>query len=134
MELFGLSGSVELVGQRLGPGCYAYVPSGARDAALQASEDADVERDGAGRAPARAGGLDRARRPAFDPVAHADENPNRALGAVIKRCREDLVTKDWTWLSAVVSGRVGMSRRAEVHPAIREAFMLRETSCSEIAA
>src|SRR5262249_1162581 len=42
LELFGLRGVLSLDGERLGPGCYAYVPPTTAQHLLAASEAADV--------------------------------------------------------------------------------------------
>lgn len=123
VELFCLRGEAEIAGRRLRPGCYAYVPSGARDAVLSTSAPAEIlimvepERDAD--PDARVEVADQAQIAWHMP----GPNPDRALGIAIKLFREDPLTKDWTWVSAVVPG--WLSRRAEVHPTIEECFMLR---------
>lgn len=123
VELFGLSGQLEIAGQALGPGCYAYVPSGTAHGHVDVREDADVlvmvESERAAERESAVDVIDQRSIPWHMP----DENPNRALGIVIKLLREDPETHDWTWVSAVVPG--WLSHRAEVHPTIEEAFVLR---------
>jgi hypothetical protein len=123
VELFCLRGEAKIAGQRLGPGCYAYVPSGAGEAVLSTDEGAEilimVEPERPGDPDARVEVVDQAQIAWHMP----GPNPDRALGIAIKLFREDPLTKDWTWVSAVVPG--WLSRRAEVHPTVEECFMLR---------
>jgi hypothetical protein len=123
VELFCLTGRASIAGEHLRPGCYAYVPSGAGDAVLAAAEDSDilimVEAERAPEPGACVEVKDQAQIAWHMP----GPNPDRALGIAIKLFREDPLTKDWTWVSAVVPG--WLSRRAEVHPTIEECLMLR---------
>ena len=123
LELFGLRGALRVAGQTMGPGCYAYVPSGASGARIEVDEDADVlvmvEPERPPEAETAITVIDQRAIAWHMP----DENPNRALGIVIKLLREDPQTHDWTWISAVVPG--WLSHRAEVHPTIEECLMLR---------
>jgi len=123
IELFCLTGSLELAGRRLRPGCYAHVPSGTLDARLTASEAADVLIMVEPERPAQAGAQVEVRDQADIAWHMPGPNPDRAQGITIKLFREDPESGDWTWVSAVVPG--WLSRRAEVHPTIEECFMIR---------
>jgi hypothetical protein len=118
LELFSLRGRMTLVGTRLEPGCYAYVGTGVRDAPLVAEAEslllvmADAERP-----------------PGAEEtiVVVASEQmpyePSAVTGLVIKKLRVDPETGDWTWLAASAPNRV--TPRAEIHPTVEEAFLLR---------
>jgi len=118
LELFLLAGALALDGRALGPGCYVHVPSGATGVSLEARDDAlalvMVEDE---RTPA----------PGESPTVVDSElmeyAPSSVVGLVIKKLRVDPETGDWTWLAASAPNRV--TPRAEIHPTVEEAFLLR---------
>jgi Domain of unknown function (DUF4437) len=121
IELFGLSGEGTLAGQPFGEGSYAYVPSGAANADLDSTSDSllllmveDERNDGGGE------------------VNVIDTNGQRLAdhgvegvppGLVIKLLRVDQERGDWTWIAACSPG--WQEDRAEIHPTVEEALMLR---------
>jgi len=123
-ELLVLAGSLELAGQPFGPGCYAYVPSAAPDGTLTAHGDALVLY------------MREASHPdhpeARDAIAVIDTNqvkiaehgtPGVPPGLLVKPLHTDAALGDWTW---ICSGAPGWQEdRAEVHPTIEEALVLR---------
>jgi hypothetical protein len=123
IELFCLAGAGAIAGERLRPGCYAYVPSRPGDAVLCVSEDSDILIMVEPERPPEPGARVEVKDQAQIAWHMPGPNPDRALGIAIKLFREDPLTNDWTWVSAVVPG--WLSRRAEVHPTIEECFMLR---------
>lgn len=128
VELFCVSGALTLDGQRLGPGCYAYLPAGTSRGRVQAAGRTHVllmveqlhapEPD----EPIRV--IDQADLKWVHPgLASGKESTDRAEGIVLKLFREDPETKDWTWISTCCPG--WLTPKAEVHPTVEECLMLR---------
>lgn len=121
VELFGLRGELTLGDQAFGPGSYAFVPSGAEDATFIAQADAEVLVM-----------VEDERSPGDEPLTVVDTNEMRLAdhgidsvppGLVIKLLRVDDERGDWTWIAAGAPG--WQEDRAEVHPTVEEALMLR---------
>jgi hypothetical protein len=121
IELFGLRGSATLASGPFGPGSYAYVPARADAASIVATEEAlvltMVERE------SETGG---------GAVEVIDTNERRLEdhgvegvppGLVIKLLRVDEEKGDWTWICAGPPG--WREDRAEIHPTVEEALVLR---------
>jgi hypothetical protein len=122
LELFGLRGELTLAGQPFVPGSYAYVPSGTSEASLAAQGDAELFVMLEDERPAGPG----------DELTVIDTNEQRLAdhgiesvppGLVIKLLRVDAERGDWTWIAAGAPG--WQEDRAEVHPTVEEALMLR---------
>jgi len=124
VELFGLSGEASLAGRPFAAGAYAHVPAGAQQALFEARSDALVlamfeqEQDV----------LD----PVTAPIEVIDTNQRRLAdhgvagvppGLVIKLLRVDEARGDWTWICSTPPG--WQEDRAEIHPTVEEAFVLR---------
>lgn len=122
VELFGLRGELSLEAQPFGAGSYAYVDRGAADAPLDAHGDglvlAMVEEEGLPPAAAPIEVIDTNRR-RLDDHGVAGVPP----GLVIKLLRVDEARGDWTWLCAGPPG--WQEDRAEIHPTVEEALVLR---------
>jgi len=121
MELLCLRGALELAGRRLGDGHYADIPAWADPAPVGAPLDSlallmveDVAHAGAG------GAID-----VIDTHERRLElpGPNVPAGLAIKRLRVDAERGDWTWIGAGAPGY--LEDRAEIHPTVEEAFVLR---------
>ena len=118
LELFSLRGAMTLATAAFHPGCYAYVPAGIGDAQLVAETEslllvmADAERPPDAHAEVEV----------VDSEAMAYE-PSSVTGLVIKKLRVDSETGDWTWIAASAPNRV--TPRAEIHPTVEEAFLIR---------
>ncbi len=122
VELFGLRGDLALAGHPFGAGSYAYVGAGAADAQFEAHGEALVlamiEEEGPDPAPR--------------PIEVIDTNQMRLAdhgvdgvppGLVIKLLRVDEARGDWTWICAGPPG--WQEDRAEIHPTVEEALVLR---------
>jgi len=122
VELFGLRGSLSLAGADFGPGSYAWVAARTEDCSVDVAEEALVlamvepETDGRGDAG----------------VEVVDTNEQRLEdhgvegvppGLVIKLLRVDEEKGDWTWICAGPPG--WREDRAEIHPTVEEALVLR---------
>ncbi len=126
IELFGLRGTLELDGDRLGPGCYAYVPPTTAQRTLTASEPAEalvmIEPEAEQASSEEQGSvevIDTTQGRWEPPGLDADVPP----GILIKLLRVDPVARDWTWVASTVPG--WEEQRAEVHPTVEECLMLR---------
>ena len=121
VELFVLAGDLELAGQQATAGGYAFVASGTREVGLAVREEVlllvmiEDERPGSG-----------------TPVEVIDTNARKLAdhgvegvppGLVIKLLRVDDQRGDWTWIAACAPG--WQEDRAEAHPTVEEALMLR---------
>ena len=118
LELFSLRGTMTLAGARFEPGCYAYLGTGVAAAALVARTEslllvmADEERPAVAEETVE--------------VLDSEEmtyEPSAVTGLVIKKLRVDPESGDWTWLAASAPNRV--TPRAEIHPTVEEALLLR---------
>jgi hypothetical protein len=123
IELFGLRGTLDLDGRRLGPGCYAYVEPATARRTLTAAEAADVlvmiEPEQEPSSEASPSVIDITQGRWQPPGLDADVPP----GILIKLLRVDPVARDWTWVASTVPG--WEEQRAEVHPTVEECLMLR---------
>lgn len=120
IELLTLRGACQLGDARFGEGCYADLPARADDSLLVAVADAlllvMVEDPGG-----TVGG----------PTVVIDTHelrlelpgPDIPPGLAIKRLRVDERRGDWTWIGAGAPGY--LEDRAEIHPTVEEAFVLR---------
>lgn len=123
IELFGLSGRAELAGAELGPGSYSYLAPTSAARTLRSEDgcellvmvEAPAELDDDDAAPEI---LDTTRMPWADRTLAAVP-----AGLTVKLLRRDERTHERTWLAAVVPGWTEM--RAEQHPTVEEAFILR---------
>jgi hypothetical protein len=124
VEIFTVRGELELNGERLGAGCYGYVPSGSSQGALAAREAGqallmvDPEKPAEPDAPAEV--IDPASMywKSFDPGI--GNVPEGILGKVL---RIDPDNGDWTWLASCIPG--WQSDEAETHPTVEECLMIR---------
>jgi hypothetical protein len=121
-EIFALAGELALDGAPLGPGAYSYVRPCRRARPLEAHTDGHllvmVERISDARDEDRAEVVDSgALRWADRSIAAVPP------GLVIKRLRDDPETGDRTWLAALAPGWT--EERAEIHPTVEEAFLIR---------
>ncbi len=122
LELFGLRGSLTLAGADFHAGSYAFVPAHADDASVTVDDDALVlvmvepesEAGGGGRVDV----IDTNERRLED---HGVEGV--PPGLVIKLLRVDEEKGDWTWICAGPPG--WREDRAEIHPTVEEALVLR---------
>ena len=123
VEIFTVRGALEIDGQTLGAGSYAYVPAGSSHGQLAAHDhgEALVMVD-----PERAGDQDAP----IDVVGEATldwQVPGSIgdvpAGIVIKVLRVDAETSDWTWVASCIPG--WQSPEVETHPTVEECLMLR---------
>lgn len=130
-ELFVLEGELEVAGHRMGPGVYAFVGSGAEGATLRAGGGGGAGA-GAGAAPTAVVFVEPEEEPRREieiqdsnEMAWVSPPPDGAVpqGIVVKRLRYHPVTRDCTWVAAVVPG--WRESRAEIHDTIEECLMLR---------
>lgn len=121
VELFCVRGRLELDGRPFGEGCHGWVPAGTATAPLVALE-----------ASLCLAMLEEARPPTGGPVEIVDSTalpfrdrtlPEVPPGLIVKPLRIDPETGDRTWLAGVAPG--WEERRAEIHPTVEEAFVLR---------
>jgi hypothetical protein len=121
MELLCLRGALTNQGRAFGDGCYADVPAWAAKAPIAAGEPALLllmVEELVDRAP-----------PAAINVIDSHERrlelpgPDVPAGLAIKRLRVDPERGDWTWIGAGAPGY--LEDRAEIHPTVEEAFVLR---------
>lgn len=127
MELFCLSGQLDLHRVPLRPGAYAAVPqrAGQGEALLVAHTAAvllvmtEEERAGSGGAIEVVGPFDHR----FDTPSPAGELPP---GLAMKLLHVDAVTNDWTYLASAGPG--WYDPRAESHPTVQERFVIRGDS------
>lgn len=123
IEIFGLRGTLEVDGERIGPGCYAYLAPAAQGRTLAAQAGAQAlvmlepEQDPGTPEPVRV--IDTTQGRWQPPGLDADVPP----GILIKLLRVDPVAQDWTWVAATVPG--WEEQRAEIHPTVEECLMLR---------
>jgi len=122
IEIFGLAGAFELDGARLAEGGYAYLPPCTRSRQLAARTGGHllvmVERAGVPTSEDPADVIDTAA------MRWADRSIAAVPpGLVIKRLRDDPDTGDRTWLAALAPGWT--EERAEIHPTVEEAFLIR---------
>ena len=120
IELLALRGTCQLGGTQFGEGCYADVPARANDSLLVAVTDALVlvmVED--------PGGTVGGSTTLIDTHALRLELPGPGVpaGLAIKRLRVDERRGDWTWIGAGAPGY--LEDRAEIHPTVEEAFVLR---------
>jgi hypothetical protein len=121
IEVLCLRGAMELDGHPFSDGWYADVPAWAPRTPIAAREDAlvllmvedRVPRSGA----AAVNVIDTHQRRLELP------GPNVPAGLAIKRLRVDEERGDWTWIGAGAPGY--LEDRAEIHPTVEEAFVLR---------
>ena len=120
LELFALSGKGELAGRPLRAGTYAYIPSRSGETVLAVDSEALML------------SMAEEHRPGNGDVLVVDTESlrwqDRSIAAVppgltIKRLRVDDETGERTWLAACVPG--WCEDRAEVHPTVEEAFLIR---------
>jgi hypothetical protein len=123
LELFVLEGRLELAGEQLGPGFYAYVPqtsgsssplSTSTAAHVLAMVEAPGSSSGGGELLVKDTTAMRWAASAFAEVP---------AGLVNKRLRDDPATGERTWVAACPPG--WMETRAEVHPTVEESLTLR---------
>ena len=123
LEIFGLRGTLELDGERIGPGCYAYVPPSGAPRRLTAAGDAEtlvmIEAAQEADSGEQVSVIDTTEGRWQPPGLDADVPP----GILIKLLRVDPVARDWTWVAATVPG--WEEQRAEIHPTVEECLMLR---------
>jgi hypothetical protein len=120
VELFLLRGELGLGARALGPAFYAYVPSGAADAALAASEETLALLM-----------VEEPRPPANAPVEVVDTTPlafspprlEAPAGIAVKPLRSDPETGDRTWLTGVPPA--WRAEQVEHHPTVEEVYVLR---------
>jgi hypothetical protein len=122
VEIFALAGELALDGTALGAGAYSYVMPCRRVRRLEARTNGHllvmVERTADARDEGRAEVIDSgALRWADRSIAAVPP------GLVIKRLRDDPDTGDRTWLAALAPGWT--EERAEIHPTVEEAFLIR---------
>jgi hypothetical protein len=121
IEMLCLRGALELDGHPFCDGWYADVPAWATPSAAAAPEDAlvllMVEDSVPCGAAAAIGVIDTHERRLELP------GPNVPAGLAIKRLRVDEARGDWTWIGAGAPGY--LEDRAEIHPTVEEAFVLR---------
>lgn len=123
IELFGLGGALQVDGQELGPGSYAYLSPTRSERRITAREIAHVlvmiepptDEYGDGALEVTDTTAGRWQPPGLD----ADVPP----GILIKLLRVDPVNSDWTWVASTVPG--WEEQRAEIHPTVEECLMLR---------
>lgn len=122
VELFGLGGAFELDGTRLAAGGYAYTIPSRRARPLTTRSGGHLLVMVEKLSPVHS----------EQPVEVIDTNAlrwaDRSItavppGLVIKALRNDPDTGDRTWLAALAPG--WMETRAEIHPTVEEAFMIR---------
>ena len=124
IELFVLTGAVEVESQAVGEGCYAFLPAGGGKRPVTASGGAhavvmvEPERPGAQGGPADIVDPSTQRWLSAE-LGDADIPP----GICIKLLHEDAETKDWTWVAATVPE--WQENRAEIHDTIEECLMIR---------
>ena len=117
-EVFVLRGEIELAGTRLGLGSYVYLESGLPAAKLDAVTEAlalVMVNDERPAGPTRAWEIVDTEQMPYE--------PSSVVGLVIKKLRIDPETGEWTWLAGSAPNRV--TPRAEVHPTVEEAFLIR---------
>lgn len=122
VELFGIDGELEIADKRLGPGCYAYVQPATQPRPLTARGEAHALVMVEPQAPA-----------SDEPVEVVDTTSMRFMapgldadippGIVIKLLRVDAQQGDWTWVAGITP--YWQDTRAEIHPTVEEAFLLR---------
>jgi hypothetical protein len=120
VELFVLRGRLELDARALGPAFYAYVPSGAAEAGLAASEETLALLM-----------VEDPRPPTDEPVEIIDTTPlefsplrvEAPAGLAWKPLRTDPLTGDGTWLTGVPPG--WRAEQVEHHPIVEEVYVLR---------
>jgi hypothetical protein len=122
IELLCLRGALELDGRGFRDGWYADVPAWAPPARVAAPDEALVllmveDHTPASVAEAAIGVIDTHERRLELP------GPNVPAGLAIKRLRVDDERGDWTWIGAGAPGY--LEDRAEIHPTVEEAFVLR---------
>jgi hypothetical protein len=123
-ELLVLKGTLELAGQAFVPGCYAYVPSAAPDSRLSASEDALLLFMREPSHPDHPEARDAIEVIDTNHVKIADHGtPGVPPGLLVKPLHTDAALGDWTWICS--GAPAWQEDRAEVHPTIEEAFVLR---------
>jgi len=117
-ELFALRGQVTLGAELLIPGSYVYLESGLPEASVAAATESLLLAMGEEkRAPGPTGTWE---------VVDSERMQyelSSVIGLVIKKLRVDPETGDWTWLAASAPNRV--TPRAEIHPTVEEAFLIR---------
>ncbi len=118
VEVFVLRGEIELGGSRLAPGSYVYLESGLTAARLDAAGESLALVMANDERPAGPTGTWEI----VDTEQMAYE-PSSVVGLVIKKLRVDPATGEWTWLAGSAPNRV--TPRAEVHPTVEEAFLIR---------
>lgn len=120
-EVFGLRGEGRLGGERFDAGFYAYGPSGAEGATLEAVGELQVllmvEDE---ESPTKGGRVEIQDTNEMKWADHGVEGV--PPGLVIKLLRVDAEKGDWTWIAAGPSG--WQEDRAEIHPTVEEALML----------
>lgn len=123
IEIFGLGGTLQLDGQELRPGCYAYLPPTQSARRLAAEEYGHalvmIEPAGTSFTDDCVELIDTTQGRWQPPGLDADVPP----GIMIKLLRVDPVNSDWTWVASTVPG--WEEQRAEIHPTVEECLMLR---------
>jgi hypothetical protein len=117
-ELFVLRGEVTLGADRLIPGSYVYLESGLPQATVATTTESLLlvmaeEEHATG--PTGTWAIVDSERMQYE--------LSSVIGLVIKKLRVDPETGDWTWLAASAPNRV--TPRAEIHPTVEEAFLIR---------
>jgi hypothetical protein len=118
LELFALRGELRLGGEPLRPGIYVSLESGLEEAVLVATADALVLAMIEEEQPPGPTGSWR-----ILDTEQMEYEPSSVIGLVIKKLRIDPERGDWTWLAASAPNRV--TPRAEIHPTVEEAFLIR---------
>jgi hypothetical protein len=131
-EIFLLRGDLTIGSTCLIDGCYSYIPADMAHGPLASVQGCLALIMFAGRPDFVAGETSRAnaRLDQYIPCINSSEMPwsparleGPPPGILVKPLRSDPETHDWTWISAVLP--LWREDRAEVHPTVEEAFMLR---------
>jgi len=120
IELFALSGGGELGGLAVRPGTWAWVPTQAAGALLSFAVASDVLVMVEPERPTATGEIE-----LVDTVAerYAESMVAVPPGLAVKVMRIDPETSDRSWVAASVAGWLGY--KAEIHPTVEEALLLR---------
>jgi hypothetical protein len=123
LELFTIEGALVVDGKPLGSGGYVHLPPTGSTRRLSAPDGAHALVMADEPTTARSD----------DPIELIDTNtgrwqtpdvsPDIPPGILIKLLRVDPVKNDWTWVTGIVPG--WQEHRAEIHPTVEEAFLVR---------
>lgn len=123
VELFVLTGGLQLAGEALAPASYAYVPTRAPAQARCGGEESLVlvmEDDESALADGSLPTVVHSHDVEFEPIGAGQGTPP---GIVMKPLRKDPERGDWTYLASCAPG--WYATEAERHPTVQEGFMLR---------